>query len=388
MNSPAPTRRSILYIGQMPAQGTGSPVIVWRHLRRLAAEGWSVSVIGESGQSSSACEKEGWSLCTLPHRRFWWPPFRYSFPDWLRRLRLRLLAREAARLLPAPPDAVLGYLAAHADFHAELAAACAATLKRPLTLLIHDDAAAFIGDARQHARVRARHARLLATARTNWFVSPALAAASPAPLDRQSVLPPLPEGWSGPVALPPAAGAPLRLYYAGHLWPEQVPLLARIARALAQAGARLVVMTRPNAALRSLLAAAPAEHQPAFPENLAALALLRDHAAAVIVSYAESVEAMPWIASSFPSKLVEFCHLGLPVAVIAPRATAVGDWAAHSGFGDFFLPDEVESRLPGWTRELADLTVWQTRAAASLALARGEFSPERIHRNFTDALLP
>jgi len=381
------TARHILYVGQPPAQGTGSPIVIWRHLRRLAAEGWKVSVVGQRGRSGVACEREGWSVIDLPLRRPWWPPYREGHPEWLRRVRQRLLAREAIRRLAAPPDAVLGYLAAHEDFGAELAAACAAALRRPLTLLIHDDAAAFEPDALRRSRLRARHARLLAAARVNWFVTPALAAACPAPPDRRAVLPPLPEGWTGPLARPAAAEAPPRIYYAGHLWPAQVPLLARLARLLDRAGARLVVIARPGPALADLTAEAPLEQINPFAENRDALAHLAAHASAVLVSYAETVAAMPWSATSFPSKLAEFCHLGLPVAVVAPRETAVGAWTEQAGLPDFFEPAALEPAFSAWAASLRDPAVWTARADRSRALAAGEFSPERIHRVFADALV-
>lgn len=385
MKNGAPVRR-LLYVGQTPSQGTGSPVIVWRHLRRMAAEGWAISIVAEQGQASAACAEAGWSVLSLPLRRPWWPPYRSTSPEWLRRLRMKLLAREVRRQLPAQPDAVLGYLAAHDDFPAELAAACATALRRPLTLLIHDDASSFESSTDRRARDR----RLLASARTNWFVTPALASASPAPLNRRQILLPLPEGWSGKPASPPPAGLPMRLYYAGHLWPAQVPLLARLARALALCGARLVIMTRLGPALQDLAAAAPIEHQPPFADNHAALAHLAAHATAVIVCYAETVTAMPLSATSFPSKFAEYCHLGLPAVLVAPRATALGSWAAENAFADFFDPSDsaaLDSAFAAWALGLRDPAVWSARAAVSLRLASNEFSPDRIHRAFADALL-
>ena len=51
----------LTYIGQTPAEGTGSPVIILRHLQRLTAHGWKITVIGEHGQDTSACERAGWT---------------------------------------------------------------------------------------------------------------------------------------------------------------------------------------------------------------------------------------------------------------------------------------------------------------------------------------
>ncbi|HEX2099269.1 MAG TPA: hypothetical protein VHF69_01325, partial [Candidatus Synoicihabitans sp.] len=104
---------TLTYIGQAPADGTGSPVIVLRHLQRLAAGGWQIRVVAERGQDTSACERAGWNVSDLPLRRRWWPPYRPNQP-LLRRIRMWLLARECLRLdAHHPPDAILGYLAAH-----------------------------------------------------------------------------------------------------------------------------------------------------------------------------------------------------------------------------------------------------------------------------------
>jgi hypothetical protein len=113
---------NLTYIGQAPAEGPGSPIIVLRHLQRLAAHGWSITVIPEAGQNTSACEQAGWPVKYLPARRRWWPPFRPE-SNFSRSVRTWLLGRECRRLLKDnPPDALFGYLAAHAErgfFHGD-----------------------------------------------------------------------------------------------------------------------------------------------------------------------------------------------------------------------------------------------------------------------------
>src|ERR1043166_6504071 len=167
----------LTYIGQTPAEGVGSQVIVLRHLRRLAAAGWQISVIAESGQDYSACLHAGWSVHTLPLRRAWWPPYREGQP-MLRRLRTGLLARECGRLAgSAPPDALFCYLAAHADFYPEIAARYARGSGTPYSLLIHDHAAAFSKNDQEKFCLRRRHSWILRQAHRCWFVSPELAQA-------------------------------------------------------------------------------------------------------------------------------------------------------------------------------------------------------------------
>jgi hypothetical protein len=95
---------------------------------------------------------------------------------------------------------------------------------------------------------------------------------------------------------------------------------------------------------------------------------------------------MPWSATSFPSKLIEYCHLGLPIAIIAPPDSAVARWAQRACFPDYFVPSD-QAGVRDWVAALRDARRWQERAAVPLRLARTEFNPERIQAELVAALL-
>ncbi len=378
--------KRLTYVGQTPAEGTGSPVIILRHLRRLADHGWKISIIAEHGQDTSACQQAGWQVQRLPHRRPWWPPFR---PDrtWSRRVRTYLLGRECRRLTAgSPPDAILGYLAAHADFSAEVAAHFSAQTRTPFTLLVHDDAAAFAHSAEEKLQQRRRHAWIMRQSTQCWFVSPELAVEYDVPPDKRDVLWPIPEGWTQPAAFSAERSAYPKIYYAGFIWPPQYPLLGELARAIAEAGGRLVLLTRDTPELRKFLQDAPAEWMPPFPSNREALAHLVSTAAGLLVSYTRTTGEMPWVATSFPSKFVEYSHLGLPCAIVAPEQSAIGGWARRAAFPYFFTAEQQLS-FRDWAAGLRNPVSWRAGAVAAQNLARGEFSPEHLQELFETKLL-
>lgn len=376
----------LTYIGQAPTEGTGSPVILLRHLQRFSKSGWKISIFAERGQDVSACVQAGWTVHTLPLRRKWWPPYREDRP-LSRFARTWLLARECLRAQRnQQPDAILGYLAAHSDFYPEIAAHLAHQSRVPLTLLIHDDAAAFPGNAAGKSRQRKRHDWILRQARRRCFVSPELADAYDAPAAGRYVLPPIPEGWSGKAGWQDEFAVKPRVYYAGYIWPAQFSLLGKIARILDSNGVRLTLLTRETPELKTFLADAPADHIPPFGTNREALAHLSRSAAGILVAYTESVAQMPWISTSFPSKLIEYLHLGLPSAIVAPTESSVGKWAARSAYPDFFSPEQLES-IAIWAADLRDAGKWKARAAASKNLAHEQFSPEKIHAMLESQLL-
>jgi len=376
---------TVLYIGQNPATGTGSPVIVLRHLRRFAADGWAVAVVAEYGGDYRECQSEGWSVHRLCHRRWWWPPYRQHHSS-LRWLRLRLLAHQTAAVRPAP-DFILSYLAAHSDFSAQLAAHVAQITGVPLHMLVHDDATAFPFARGREAELHRLHKNILRSADTCWFVSPELADCYPSTAPRRRILYPIPEGWAQPASWREEYSRRARLFYAGRIWPEQLPLLARVAEVARGCDGELVLMTEQSVALRAFCETERVTWRAPFSGNREALAHLAAEASGVLVSYADTVGAMPWCATSFPSKLVEYCHLGIPIAITAPADSAVARWAQRLRFPYFFEPTDVAS-LRDWFTGLRQRHLWEQRAALSLHLAHTEFDPAHIQAELANAITP
>jgi NAD(P)-dependent dehydrogenase (short-subunit alcohol dehydrogenase family) len=176
------------------------------------------------------------------------------------------------------------------------------------------------------------------------------------------------------------------VYYAGFIWPAQYALLAKIARVLAQAGARLTILSRPTPELRAFLEREPADGIEPFASNRDALRHLAENAAGLLVSYAETVAEMPWIATSYPSKFIEYSHLGLPCAIVAPATSSIGHWAARENYPQYFSPERLDA-LASWASALRTESAWQSAVQPVENLARGPFNPDAIHAQFEEGLL-
>ena len=374
---------SLLYIGQNPAQGTGSPVVILRHLRRFSADGWEIRVVADYGGDCSAFIDFGWKVISLLSRRPWWPPYMdgIRLSRWVR---LRLLAREVVNAQVTAPDVILSYLASHTDFASAIAGHYARVSGRPLHVLVHDDAASFPIANSRIAKLQRNQSATLVPAAAVWFVSEELASSYPSVTStKRRVLLPLPER-RGVAAKWHQGRAALRVYYSGHVWPEQVSLLEKCALAIASIGGQLVVIANHNSQLQEAASRAPIELKPLFPTNDVALEHLRQNAAASIVSYSEKVSVMPWSRTSFPSKLLEYANIGLPLALVAPVNTAAQQWSRRMGFAPTFQPNEI-SRMCLWLAQLRNHEAWQTASEASLSLSRGSADPDRIHGELDSA---
>lgn len=371
-------RKNVVYFGHVPGEGAGSPVIIYRHLRRLASRGWQVHVVGEWGQTPGVCEKHGWPFLTLSLRKPLWPHFDPNQP-LLRKLRVWLWAGEVRRWLGGRrPDSVLTYLSAFSDTLSLAAVGFSERYEVPLATISHDDVRCFAKEEREGTRAHQRHQWVMRHSTVGLFASSDLAACfKPGGLCAR-VLRPIPEGWDQPAVWCRPGQGRSKVFYAGAIWPAQCRLLAKLARTLDGCHARLVLLAHRTDETDALLRGEPVEWMDPFPSNREALAYLVRSAKGLLVSYSDTVAEMPWIATSFPSKLVEYSHLGLPCAIVAPAESAVGRWAQAESYPDFFLPED----MPGfahWGRSLRFPAAWRGLATSLKKHADGMFSPDFIH---------
>ena len=147
-----------------------------------------------------------------------------------------------------------------------------------------------------------------------------------------------------------------------------------------------MVMAKRTSALDRLVKDHPIDLQEPPGSREDALRHLVASASALLVAHADSIAEMPRSATNFPTEWVEYCHLGLPCAIVAPLDSAVGHWARARSYVDFFVPLDPRP-LTAWVRELADSQSWDRHAAVTRLLAAGEFSPEVIQAEFVKGLL-
>jgi len=365
----------VVYFGQTPDQGTGSPIIILRHLQRLAAKGWRVSILGENGGTGSTLPSQGWPVYHLSLRKKWWPPFRPENP-LLRKIRMRLWARECEGFFEQPPQAILSYLSLHSELPSEVAAHYATRCGAPLSVIVHDYPPDFPGfQIHNTNKVLRRQNWILSKAQHVWFASPELAARYDVPPEKAHILTPIPEGNAVRARWKPST-QPL-IVYAGFSYPAQIPLFRKLARAIHQAGGKLLLLSRRTPELDELCRTEPVERRDLFATNREALDFVSSTAAALLVSYCERVKEMPWIATSFPSKFAEFSHTSLPSLIVAPGESAIGKWAIQRNYPDFLLPENLDS-VQSFVQDLKNEAAWSKKSDAVSLLAQTEFHPDVI----------
>lgn len=375
----------LLYLCDFPpGADSGGALVIDRHLRRLANDGWEITVSVPPAAIKTATIPTPYVLRSLASRRFWWPPVDPRRP-WTQRLRASLWARDvlADSHWAQPPEAVLTVLWGYAALSA---ARVAKAWRTPLAVIVHD----LFREAHLPPNRAAAGERLttevLAGAERVWAVSDEMRAALAPLVHRGSIttLPPVPDdsaapagGWS-PRFLP----APV-IAHAGALHAYHVDYLAAIARALEKfRGTLLVLAPADNPALAQLRATGVGfRHQPTFASSAEALAFLSSEASALTVMYPLARSDRPDPPTGFPSRVLELSHLGLPMILAAPPGNPLHTWARRHGW-----PLVLEQ--PGWPAldslmaQLADATQWSLLSAQMRDLAARVCAPETIHRQF------
>jgi hypothetical protein len=380
-----PTAPHMVYVGDVfPAASSGGAVLIYRHLHRLVREGWRVTVSVPESAMRALPAGHGFELRPLPLRKWWWPPARRSWPLlqwWRARLWAGALRRDPA--WTEPPAVVLTVLWGHASL---TAAQIARRWGVPLAVIVHDLFREAALPSRLERDGEALTAAVLGQATRVWTVSTEMQQALE-PLCRLGAvrtLTPVPED-----GVTPREGWPVRfrvapvIAHAGALHPHHVPYLAAVARAAARFGGTLLVLTpTDNPALAQLRAAGvPWRHQPAFASSADALRFLAAEASALTVMYPLDPAWYRHPPTGFPSRLIEFSRLGLPLILAAPPGNPVNNWARRQNW-PLLLENADWSELERLVARLADEPTWTALAARMRAIAAEACDPEKIHRQF------
>ena len=356
-------------------------MVLWRHLQRLEESGWTITV-ARIGAPVVEGLNPTWKALSLI-RRFWWPPCRVRNPS-LVKLRLQLLANQcSAQLGPHSPDAILTVLW---ELEARLAASLSRKLGVPLSVLMHDQEELWATSVHQERFIRESAVEVLKQASQIWPVSDEMSLAYPIE-DRTKVAQLYPlcgkANISSAIWEDRFSKSPV-LVHSGSLQEYQRDNLPIIADALAKVNGKLIVIApvRQHGRLSSVIDRFKnLELVPELPRPSDVLEFISNNATGVLVSYSLHSEGQPWAKTSFPSRLVEYSQLGMPVILCAQKGTAAYEWARREEWsGHISSPDDPI--IPKIINGLCERTSWIRMAEQSRKAAIGPFDPDRIHEQF------
>ncbi|HTZ21473.1 MAG TPA: glycosyltransferase [Opitutaceae bacterium] len=388
---PSPTEPPrLLYLSNMvPGVPGGGEIMVYRHLRGLVQAGWRVTVSAPAVLVRQLPAGHGFDLDPLPLRKWWWPPVVPRWPvtqRWRARLWSRAVRSDPAWSKPAP-DCVLTVLWGHASL---TAADLARAWGVPLAVWMHDLFREMEMSPRQHRDCERLTRTVLARAARVWTVSQELAEdlIPLCPPDTVRPLTPVPEqGVEPPGGWAPRFRPGPVIAHAGAFHPYHVPYLVAVAAAASRLGGSLLVLTPPdNPALAQLRATGvPFRHQNAFGSAAEALRFLAAETSALTIMYPFELAPGRPRPVGFPSRLIEFSRLGLPILLAAPSENPLIRWGLRQQW-PLLLERPDWNQLATLLAQLAHEPTWNVLATRMRGIATAVCDPAKIHRQFLEEM--
>jgi hypothetical protein len=101
-----------------------------------------------------------------------------------------------------------------------------------------------------------------------------------------------------------------------------------------------------------------------------------------IIPYPEEMADMPWIKTCFPSKFIQIAQLELPVLIISPDGSALGNWCVENNWKLYAKNYNEDNILQLMTLLKTDDTSSQT-----VELKHTVFNPAIIHETFYQTII-
>ncbi|MCW2284299.1 hypothetical protein M2323_002152 [Rhodoblastus acidophilus] len=379
------TRHLLVISFIAPGQGTGSGIVLLRHLQNLDAAGWRITICAPERELASAVDvSPGWRTIAIPPRVWWWPPFR-DYVHASNICRAALIARKVAGALGRDlPTHILTVLWGVESYSAAM---LARRIGRPLIAIVHDQQEFWAASPARRAYYVRRNQAVLSRADIVFGVSEEILNAYGVCRKKGEILLPAPGEtifFSPDHLVPPPE---LKVFHAGSLHPWQADNFLALASSLSARGGKLVLVTDAgNQVYRIVSERFPeTERMPPPRENDLVVQAIAERASACLVSYALDRDVQPWGASSFPSKLIDFSRAGVPVLILAPEDSAIGHWCRKTGF-DLFVSDLNADCLDPMVEALRDASRWRIAASRIRMLAATDFSALEIQRKLEAGL--
>lgn len=359
-----------------PVNTHASSVVFYRHLQKLSEANYRIVWVTDHNTYRANVDKvKQWEVIVLPNRRWYLPPYRgkglaqYSRFEYYYR-------RYLQKVIQGHPAILLTHI--NGQFLAPFAAFVKNRTQIPLVGFFHDD----VLELNFHRNVKTlvqNTKKILEASSIVLTVSKAFETNWPQYASKFRVLYPLPEVYQASGRLMASKNkTTLTIAYAGAIYDEMLPCFERVLHYLKGTNYRLLIIgdLEKTRSLSNL-----------FPENLICRALfdtpgessdfLVNNSDAMIIPYPTEIKLMPWLATCFPSKFLQYCQLNLPTLIIAPTASAIGKWCNERSWPLYSADYSIQS-----LNRLLDNMNNETTTAKIAGLNAGDFNPQNITHQF------
>lgn len=350
----------------------GGSIVLYRHLKRFEEEGYQVTFI-----NCSPVNKENTSFRQINlEKKFWHPPLRKATP-FLTSMRTRLQARSLAKALHfTKGDILIGLLE---DYVSYLVYFLAKQANIPFYLFFHDDNI-FNRYFKENILTRKQITRIIENCRHFFVVSePMEEVISLHGGKNVSVVYPIPDG-AFIAHNKRIKSEKFNFAISGMLLPYFFEkTVEKINEAVEATHTNIILIGSFNQDYKdSLQNASKISFYKKFEELYDLFNFMVEEVDVIIVFYSSDTNEEIRSRYSFPSRFVEFCHLGIPILIIAPQSAAIGKWAVKNSWLSY-IDNETKTDLVNIINKLKNPDFRSACVKQCLYFAEVDFNPVKIH---------
>lgn len=374
---------NFLFISEiMPINTYASEVVFYRHFKLLAENGHTVHILTD--QNSYLNRKKDlipeFHVHILPNRKWYYLPFKPYGP--LQKLRFfdyyNFYVKDILKEFKI--DRLIGYI--HGNFLTAFSAYVQRKTLIPLISFFHDDTNElhFGSDSKS---INNNTIKILEASSKVLIASAAFSKNWPAFLDKFVLLYPIPADEKKNIDSNINDSQNRRIGYAGTVYNEIIPALDKFSSFLRELNLKFTIIGNNKKIIYLAEKYLEVTCLPLFNTASEANDYLIDNCQICIIAYPEQVNEMPWIKTCFPSKFIQYCLLGIPTIIIAPKDSALGEWCTTNQwilYTDTYDITKIKNIL---SEALSDKAVLNQ----VLYYKENVFNPKKIHEQFESIVL-
>jgi hypothetical protein len=355
----------------------GGNIVTYRHLKRFQNEGYEVVLIHAIINQPEHHPFEEIYL----ERKSWYPPLRTKYP-FLLRLRAKLYEYVLAKRFEIRSgDLIIAMLG---DYLNILALNLSIKYKLPLHLIYHDDYLFNVYANRNLLSQKMVH-QLLHKATAIYAVSRQMAAILTEQGAKNVVLLyPIPEEKTLMNIEPDLKS--INVAYSGLVFEDlHKDLLEWLTNQFYRANANLTLISALDEHFTTKLSKMQGLNLlPYFATNRGLRQFIEKNINVLLVFYAfNGLEHRMY--TSFSSKFLEYCNYGLPVLIVAPRESTLGNWAIKNNW-KIYLENLDQDKIQSLLDKLTKIEFWKECSAQSIQMSKTQFNADLIHQIFKTEL--
>ncbi len=377
------SNKKLLFVhDSLPAEGISGMIVFLRHFKRL--DDWEIHLlVPENAYRADivATYPKNFIVHTFKFRKKWWPPFREN-NSFLVKVRLFLMKKELHQFVETIQPHVLISVLFH--YYSVVMARISKETGIPLIMFIHD-----LWDIK-HSDIRIQNLRknyAQDTILKSTYLLPVtdelIKYYLDEPISNYQILLPIPDGF-----IPQKKPVQTKnIVYAGTIEQHHLNLFNDVLEVLEKKGYRLTVITNEPQKLWYLQENnSNLVVKKSFETNTQALSYIADTASAILVNYGTNKNINPFAMHSFPSKFVEFSHLGLPIITLSPTGSPFYNFLEENNY-PLIITGDLKEELNQVLLNLSNEELYNQYSKACLDLAKSQFNSTNIHAQFNTVLM-